>query len=76
MTMLLAAEDAGLGALFFGVFQGEQQLRSRLGVPDAMQLIGAIALGWPLESEADKNLGVSASRARRSAEEIIHLNGW
>jgi nitroreductase len=76
MTMLLAAEDAGLGALFFGVFQGEQQLRSRLGVPDAMQLIGAIALGWPLESEADKNLGVSASRTRRSAEEIIHLNGW
>ena len=23
MTLLLAAEDAGLGALFFGVFQGE-----------------------------------------------------
>ena len=75
MTMLLAAEDVGLGALFFGVFNGEQQLRARLCVPDALQLIGAIAIGWPLESDA-KNAGVSAHRARRSAEQIIHLNGW
>ncbi len=79
MTMLLAAEDAGLGALFFGVFHGEQQLRTRLCVPDAMQLIGAIAIGWPVESdtgEASGNTGASASRIRRSAEQIIHLNGW
>jgi len=79
MTMLLAAEDAGLGALFFGVFHGEQQLRTRLCVPDAMQLIGAIAIGWPVESdtrEASANTGASASRIRRSAEQIIHLNGW
>ena len=79
MTMLLAAEDAGLGALFFGVFHGEQQLRTRLCVPDAMQLIGAIAIGWPVESdtgEASADTGASASRIRRSAEQIIHLNGW
>ena len=79
MTMLLAAEDAGLGALFFGVFHGEQQLRTRLCVPDAMQLIGAIAIGWPVESdtgEASANTGASASRIRRSAEQIIQLNGW
>ena len=79
MTMLLAAEDAGLGALFFGVFHGEQQLRTRLCVPDAMQLIGAIAIGWPVESdtgEASANTGARASRIRRSAEQIIHLNGW
>ena len=79
MTMLLAAEDAGLGALFFGVFHGEQQSRTRLCVPDAMQLIGAIAIGWPVESdtgEASGNTGASASRIRRSAEQIIHLNGW
>ena len=79
MTMLLAAEDAGLGALFFGVFHGEQQLRTRLCVPDAMQLIGAIAIGWPVESDtggASADTGASASRIRRSAEQIIHLNGW
>jgi nitroreductase len=81
MTMLLAAEDAGLGALFFGVFHGEQHLRTRLCVPDAMELIGAIAIGWPdervVENETLKTeKGLSASRARRSAEQIIHLNAW
>jgi nitroreductase len=75
MTMLLAAEDAGLGALFFAVFSGEKELRTRLCVPDALQLIGAIALGWPLESDAS-NASASAGRARRSADQIIHLNGW
>ena len=81
MTMLLAAEDAGLGALFFAVFSGEQQLRARMHVPEAMQLIGAIALGWPVARDAKienskASKGASANRARRSAEEIIHLNGW
>jgi nitroreductase len=75
MTLLLAAEDAGLGALFFAVFSGENELRTRLCVPDAMQLIGAIALGWPLESD-ELNASASAGRARRSADQIIHLNGW
>ena len=35
MTLLLAAEDVGLGALFFGVFDGEAELRATLGIPDA-----------------------------------------
>ena len=81
MTMLLAAEDAGLGALFFAVFSGEKELRTRLCVPDALQLIGAIALGWPLESDKENGIskatkGASATRTRRSADQIIHLNGW
>ena len=33
MTLLLAAESVGLGALFFGVFKGERQLRRALGIP-------------------------------------------
>ena len=77
MTMLLAAQDAGLGALFFAVFAGEQQLRNRLGVPSEMQLIGAIAIGWPLIGEkADDSRGLSAQRKRRTPDEIIHHNAW
>ena len=81
MTMLLAAEDAGLGALFFAVFSGEKEVRARLHVPEAMQLIGAIALGWPLKSDKEDGIskaikGASAIRTRRSAEQIIHLNSW
>lgn len=74
MTMLLAAEDHGLGALFFGVFHGERELRRRLRIPPAMELLGAIALGYPSE-EAD-GLGRSAGRARRRPDEIIHRGRW
>jgi hypothetical protein len=38
-------------------------------------MIGAIALGWPHESDA-ANVGASANRTRRSADQIMHINGW
>jgi nitroreductase len=74
MTMLLAAEDAGLGALFFGVFEGEAELRRALGIPDGLELLGAIALGYA--SDVDSRAGTSASRRRRSPSEIIHRGRW
>lgn len=82
MTLLLAAHDAGLGALFFGVFRGEAELRGQLGVPDHLQLIGAIALGAErvpsAEESADRAFtrGASAARARASVEDIIHFDRW
>ncbi len=75
-TMLLAAEDAGLGALFFAVFSGERELRTALGIPDELQLLGALALGWPDLARAMRGDGRSAGRPRRSAEAIIHRGGW
>lgn len=75
MTLLLAAEDIGLGALFFGVFHDEDALRSRLGVPDGLELLGAVALGRPAADGADQR-GRSAGRARRAPTEIIHRGGW
>ncbi len=76
MTLLLAAEDAGLGALFFGVFNGEQELRTRLGLPGDLQLLGAIALGFAAEEPEAVGSGRSAGRRRRSPEEIIHRSRW
>ncbi len=73
MTLLLAAEDAGLGALFFAVFNGEGAVRAELGVPRGMQLLGAVALGWP---SPEPSPGASATRVRRSPNQIIHRNGW
>ncbi len=71
MQLLLAAHDVGLGALFFGVFSGEDQLREHFKVPQQMQLIGAVALGWPIaEKQGDK--GASAKRVRRKPDQIIH----
>lgn len=71
-TILLAAENEGLGALFFGVFNGEDELRAALDIPVGAQIIGVIALGYPQPAPA----GRSASRPRRSADEIIHRGGW
>lgn len=78
MTLLLAAEDRGLGALFFGVFQRADEIRHEYGVPDDLQLIGAIALGHPRrdDGEAADGSGRSAGRRRRTPDEIIHRNRW
>lgn len=60
MTLLHAAEDVGLGALFFGVFQREAELRAELGIPTTLQIIGAIALGHPF-SDAVAVAGIASS---------------
>jgi nitroreductase len=75
MILLLAAEDAGLGALFFGVFKGERELRQALGIPSGLELLGAIALGYPALDEGD-GYGTSAGRPTRSADHIIRRGGW
>jgi len=72
MLMLLAAEDEGLGALFFGVFRGGDKLLSTLGVPLGLELIGAVAIGHPAPEEA----GRSADRPRRPLDELVHRGGW
>lgn len=74
MTILHAAEDAGIGALFFGVFKGERELRQSLGVPAGLELLGAIALGHPADGAPTS--GRSASRPRRAPHEIIHRGRW
>jgi nitroreductase len=74
MTLLLAAEDLGLGALLFGIFQGEAEIRAELNVPEGLQTLGAIALGY--RAARPSAPGRSASRPRRDATEIIHLGQW
>jgi nitroreductase len=82
MTLLLAAEDVGLGALFFGVFRGERDLRQTLGIPPGMELLGALALGYPADPSGpvatDPSLGAGASsgRPRRPSRQIIHHGHW
>lgn len=75
MLIQLAAIDAGLGVLFFGPFDHEAAVLSALGVPDDHEAIGTIALGWP-DAARDTRAGTSASRPRRSVDEVVHWGGW
>ncbi len=69
MVLLLAAEDAGLGALFFGV-PGERHaaVREAFDIPDDRRLVGVVALG----TEAARVSGSARSRPRRSVDDVLH----
>jgi nitroreductase len=73
MSMLLAAVDEGLGALFFGIFSHEREVMAALGVPPDRQPIGTIALGYPADRQ---RVSVSAKRGRRSLDEVVHRGRW
>ena len=77
-TFLLAAEDAGLGALFFGVFSGESELRAELGIPEHLQLLGAIALGYSADPSprAHRPQSTPTRPRRRPPEQILHRGAW
>jgi len=79
MTILLGANDVGLGALFFALFHGATEIREQFAVPTHLQSLGAIAIGWPLtdaSSVLSPREGRSAKRKRRSVEEIAHFGRW
>jgi nitroreductase len=71
LLMLLTAVDAGLGALFFGVFE-PHRFRAAFGVPDAYTPVGALAIGHPLPDEG----GSSLRRGRRPSDEVVHRGRW
>ena len=71
LLMLLTAVDAGLGALFFGIFRPDA-FRAAFGVPEAYTPIGALAIGWPRPDEPSPSL----RRGRRPPADVIHRGRW
>jgi nitroreductase len=75
LLVLLTAVDAGLGALFFGIFpNGLPRFRDAFGVPEAYTPIGAIAVGW--RDGASDAPSPSLSRGRRSPDQVVHRGQW
>lgn len=74
MAMLMAADSAGLGALFFGQFDHEAALARRFGVPSSRRALGTIALGHPGPDAVRRS--ASARRGRRSISDVVHRGGW
>jgi nitroreductase len=70
--LLLGAVDAGLGACFFGLFDHEAEVLTALGVPDGWRALGTVALGHPAPDAS----GRSATRGRRSLDEVLHRGAW
>jgi nitroreductase len=69
MIVLLGAEDAGLGALFFGVpAPRHDAVRQALGLPESRRVVGVVALGH----EAERTSGSAATRRRRPLDEVLH----
>jgi len=73
MTFLLALEDAQVGALFFA-HSNESALRHEFNIPDHIQILGTIAIGYR-DSDSDRP-GRSAHRVRRSVDSVIHQKNW
>ena len=71
-NLLLAATDRGLGALFFGLFRGAQEVRDWLQVPEGVELLGAVALGWPAADRPSN----SVARGWRDPAAVLHWGGW
>src|SRR5262249_12311437 len=73
MLMLLTAVDAGLGALFFGIFPERMpNFRRAFGVPDAYTPIGAITFGYPAPDTPSPSL----KRGRRGVDAVMHRGQW
>ena len=72
MALLLGATSRDLGALFFGLFEHEEAVRLRFGVPEGRRAVGAVALG----RSAPDRPSASAGRRRRLLDEVVHRNHW
>ena len=75
MGLLLGAQDAGLGALFFGLFEQEDAVREAFAIPADRVPLGTIALGTPMPTESTRR-SASAARPRPPLEQIIHRGRW
>lgn len=74
LLILLAAVNEGLGAWYFGITRGEDEVMRTLGVPSTSKLLGVIALGYP--SSEDRPAGSMLIRRRRPFAEMFHFGRW
>lgn len=72
MIMLLAARERALGALFFGVPAPlHDRVKTVLGIPDRLRLVGVVALGHP-DPLVPTPRSPSLRRGRRGPDQMVH----
>ena len=73
LLILQTAVDAGLGAVFFGIFD-QAGFRTAFGVPDGYTAVGTIAIGHPaLSDRPSPSLKIVG---KRPAADVVHRGSW
>lgn len=73
LLILQTAVDAGLGAVFFGVFD-QARFRAAFGVPDAYTAVGTIAIGH--KAPTDRPSPSLKIVGKRRAADVVHRGRW
>lgn len=67
-NLMLTAHDLGLGTVFVGVFD-EEKIRSLLGVPLNIRVVGIFPVGYPRDEKKD-------GLPRKPVSEIVSFEKW
>jgi nitroreductase len=67
-NLMLAARAQGLGTVFVGVYD-EDKLKSLLGIPASIRIVGLFPLGYPVEEKKD-------GPPRKQLQEICFQEEW
>ena len=73
LLILQTAVDAGLGAVFFGIFD-QAGFRKAFGVPDEHTAVGTIAIGH--KAPADRPSPSLKIVGKRPAADVVHRGKW
>lgn len=73
-NLLLLATARGIGACLFGLFEHEEAVAARFGIPDDRRCVATVAFGHPTEKPGPP--GRSARRRRPPIDEICHWGRW
>ena len=73
LLILQTAVDAGLGAVFFGIFD-QAGFRKAFAIPDEYTAVGTIAIGHP--APTDRPSPSLKIVGKRPAADVVHRGGW
>jgi nitroreductase len=73
LLILQTAVDAGLGAVFFGIFD-QAGFRSSFGIPDEYTAVGTVAIGH--KAPIDRPSPSLKIVGKRPASDVVHRGSW
>ena len=73
LLILQTAVDAGLGAVFFGIFD-QATFRTAFGIPEEYTAVGTVAIGH--KAPTDRPSPSLKSVGKKPPSEVIHRGSW